>query len=64
MTKEKACELISIQVNFGGGYNRHATKLILAEIQQDHGQELVDEIIQEFHLDELFGFKTGTIFKR
>ena len=62
MTKEKARELISVQVDFAGGYNRHATKLILADVHKDHGQSMVNELIIEFQLDELFGFKANTKF--
>jgi len=62
MTKDKARELISVQVDFAGGYNRHATRLILADVQKDHGQTMVNELIKEFQLDELFGFKPNTEF--
>ena len=62
MTLEKARELIKTQVYIGGGYNRNATKLILAEIQREHGQESVDQLIQEFELEATFGFKPGTHF--
>ncbi|WP_455210830.1 hypothetical protein [Kaarinaea lacus] len=62
MTLDKARELIKIQVYIGGGYNRNATKLILAEVQKDHGQEAVDQLIQEFNLEETFGFKPGSHF--
>jgi len=46
----------------GGGYNRNAARLILAEVQRDHGQAAVDTFIREFNLEQLFGFKTGTQF--
>lgn len=62
MTLEKARELIKIQVYIGGGYNRNATKLILAEVQKEHGQMAVDQLIQEFNLEETFGFKPGSHF--
>ena len=32
MTLDKARELIQVQLSFGGGYNRNAVRLILAEI--------------------------------
>jgi len=60
MTPDRARELISIQVSMGGGYNRNATKLILAEVYRLHGQQLVDQLIQEFNLNEIFDFKPGT----
>jgi len=62
MTLEKARELIKIQADIGGGYNRNATKLILAEIQKQHGQDSVDQLIREFNLDKIFGFKLGSHF--
>lgn len=63
MTLEKARELLKVQVGFGGGYQRNATRLILAEVQQEHGQEAVDQLIREFDLEALFGFKPGQRFK-
>jgi hypothetical protein len=62
MTLEKARELISVQANMGGGYNRNGAKLILAEVQREHGQVAVDQLIREFDLEQLFGFKVGTEF--
>ena len=63
MTLKKAHELLSVQVNMGGGYNRNAARLILAEVKLDHGQGAVDTFIREFDLETLFGFKPGTEFK-
>ena len=63
MTLEKARELISVQLGFKGGYNRNATKLILAEVAKLHGQASVDQLIREFRMDDIFGFKPGTVFK-
>ncbi len=62
MTLERARELITIQTGIGGGYNRNATKLILAEIYKEHGQSAVDQLIQQLNLQEVFGFKPGTKF--
>lgn len=62
MTLDKARELISVQVNFGSGYNRNATRLILAEVQKEFGQETVDQLINEFSLQETFGLRPGTKF--
>ena len=64
MTLEKASELLAVQVDMGGGYNRNAARLILAEIQGDHGQAAVDALIAKFNLEELFGLKPGTVFKK
>ena len=63
MTLEKARVLLSVQASMGGGYNRNAARLILAEVKLDHGQGTVDAFIREFDLETLFGFKPGTEFK-
>jgi hypothetical protein len=64
MTLEKARELLAVQADMGGGYNRNGARLILAEIQGDHGQAAVDALIREFDMETLFGFKPGTEFKK
>lgn len=64
MTLDKARELIEVQVSFGGGYNRNAVRLILAEIANEHGQAAVDRLIREFDLSERFGLSAGTDFSR
>jgi hypothetical protein len=63
MTLEKAQELLSAQVLMGGGYNRNGARLILAEVQREHGQAAVDRLIREFDMEPLFGFAPGTEFK-
>jgi len=62
VTLEKARELLAVQAHMGGGYNRNAARLILAEVLREHGQSAVDGFIREFDLEQLFGFKTGTRF--
>ncbi len=62
MTLDKARELIAVQANMGGGYNRNGAKLILAEVQREHGQEAVDRLIREYDLEQLFGFAPGSSF--
>ncbi|MCK9379655.1 MAG: hypothetical protein M0P95_01165 [Sulfuritalea sp.] len=59
MTLEKARQLLGTQVSFGGGYNRNAARLILAEVAREHGQAAADALIRELRLDQLFGFSTG-----
>lgn len=49
MTLEKARELLVVQTSLGGGYNRNTTRLILAEIEREHGQSAVDRLIGECH---------------
>jgi hypothetical protein len=63
MTLAKARELLSVQANMGGGYNRNGARLILAVVQREHGQSAVDGFIREFDLETLFGFTPGTEFK-
>lgn len=62
MTLDKARELLAVQADFGGFYNGNSAKLILSEVQREHGQEAVDQLIRELHLDQIFGFKPGTRF--
>ncbi len=63
MTLAKARELLGVQASMGGGYNRNGAKLILAEVQREHGQVATDQLIREFDLEQLFGFKPGAEFK-
>ncbi|MGD2056416.1 MAG: hypothetical protein PVJ15_06375 [Gammaproteobacteria bacterium] len=62
MTPEKARELLAVQADMGGGYNRHGARLILAEVPREHGQDSVDAYIREFDPEQLFGFTPGTPF--
>jgi len=59
MTLDKARELIATQVNLGSGYNRNSVRIILAEIDKEHGQAGVDQLILEFSLAEVFGLQVG-----
>ena len=62
MTLDKARELIEVQVRMAGGYNRNSAKLILAEVEKEHGPQAVDQLIREFDLEAVFGFKQGSSF--
>ncbi|MGA7978665.1 MAG: hypothetical protein WCA32_00375 [Chromatiaceae bacterium] len=62
MTLERARELIGTQLQLGGGYNRNAVRLILGEIQREHGQAAVDDPIRDLDLEAAFGHKPGTDF--
>ena len=62
MTFERARQLLQTQVAFGGGYNRQGTRLILAEVAREHGQEAVDRLIRELELERVFGILPGTLF--
>ena len=60
MTIEKARELLAVQADMGGGYNRNGARLI----QADHGQTAVDALILEFDFENQSGFKPGTVFNK
>lgn len=62
MTIDRARELLSRQVSFGGGYQRNGARLILAEVAREHGQTAVDALIRELRLDSIFGFAVGEHF--
>jgi len=62
MTLDKARELIRVQVGFGSGYNRHSVRLILGEVQREHGQAAVDTLIRELDLEATFDLTPGTDF--
>lgn len=62
MTLARARELLEAQIAFGGGYNRHGARLILADVAREHGQGAVDRLIRELRLDEVFGIAPGTTF--
>jgi hypothetical protein len=59
MTLDKARQLLTTQVSFGGGYNRNGARLIIADVIREHGQAAADALIREFNLDQLFGFVPG-----
>lgn len=64
MTLNRARELIQIQMQLGGGYNRNSVRLVLREVQNVHGQSAVDQLIREFDLDTRFDLKPGMDFSR
>ena len=63
MTLDRAKQLLKVQADFGSFYNGNSAKLILSEVQREHGQAAVDECICEMRLDEVFGFEPGTRFE-
>lgn len=63
MTLDRARQLLQVQADFGGFYNGNSAKLILSEVQREHGQEAVDGLIRELGLDRIFGFEPGTRFE-
>ena len=63
MTLDRARQLLKVQADFGGFYNANSAKLILSEVQSEHGQDAVDGLIRELDLQRVFGFEPGTRFK-
>jgi len=63
MTLDRAKQLLKVQADFGGFYNGNSAKLILSEVQREHGQDAVDECIRDLRLDTIFGFEPGTRFE-
>jgi len=61
MTLDKARQLLQVQADFGGGYNRNSARLILAEVVREHGQADANRLISEMRLDEIFGFEPTPI---
>jgi hypothetical protein len=57
MTLERTRELLTPQVKLGSGYNRNATRVILAEVNKKQGQQMVNRLIAEQELERQFGFK-------
>ncbi len=64
MTLERAREIIQQQVSFGSGYNRNAVRLLLGEVQREHGLPAGDQLIRELDLEQAFGLQPGTDFTR
>jgi hypothetical protein len=62
MTLERVRELVKTQLQFGGGYNRNAVRLILGERGREHGHGAVDALMREMGLEAAFGLKPGTDF--
>lgn len=63
MTLDRAHQLLKVQADFGGFYNANSAKLILSEVQKEHGQSAVDSLIRELNLQQIFGFMPGTRFE-
>jgi hypothetical protein len=63
MTLDRARQLLKVQADFGSFYNGNSAKLILSEVQREHGQAAVDQLIRELKLDQIFGFEPGTRFE-
>lgn len=64
MTLDKARELIQTQLSFGSGYNRNSVRILLAEVQREHGQGATDQLIRELGLEKKFDLPPGTDFSK
>jgi hypothetical protein len=61
MTLERARQLLRVQADFGGGYNRQGARLILAEVAREHGQGAADALIRELRLAAVLGIEPGSL---
>jgi hypothetical protein len=59
MTLARARELLEVQAGFGGGYNRHGARLILAQVVREHGQAAADRLIRDLGLERVLGIAPG-----
>jgi hypothetical protein len=62
MTLERARQMLQAQAGFGGGYSANGARLVLAEVQHEHGCEAVNTLIAELELERIFGFTPGQDF--
>nr|VFK54746.1 MAG: hypothetical protein BECKTUN1418F_GA0071002_10538 [Candidatus Kentron sp. TUN]VFK55224.1 MAG: hypothetical protein BECKTUN1418D_GA0071000_10295 [Candidatus Kentron sp. TUN]VFK58676.1 MAG: hypothetical protein BECKTUN1418E_GA0071001_10508 [Candidatus Kentron sp. TUN] len=62
LSLDKIRELLSIQADSGGGYNRNAAREVLTQVESSYGQQVVDDLIREFDLESTFDFKPGNSF--
>jgi hypothetical protein len=44
-----------VQAGFGGGYDRHGARLILAEVVREHGQAAADRLVRDLDLERALG---------
>ena len=57
MTLERVRDLLRLQTDFGGSYNRASARRILAEVKTEFGAEIATQLIIEFNLTENFAIK-------
>ena len=62
MTLDKARQMLQTQAGFGGSYSANGARLVLAEVQHEHGIEAADRLIVELELERIFGFVPGQDF--
>lgn len=62
MDPDRARELTWPQLQFRGGYNGDALRLILGEAAREHGRGTVDALMRELDLEQALGLRPGTDF--
>jgi hypothetical protein len=55
MTLERSC-------SWAAATTGNALRLLLGEVQREHGQAAADALIRELDLEQAFGLKPGTDF--
>jgi hypothetical protein len=64
MTLDKARELVRVEPGFAGGYGRNSVRLILGEVQREHGQAAGNGLIREQDLAQALHLAENTGFSR
>jgi len=53
---------LEVQAGDGGFYNANSAKLIISEVNREHGQSAADGLIRKLKLEKIFGFKPSARF--
>jgi hypothetical protein len=61
MTLEKARQLLEVQAGFGGGYSRNGARLVLAEVEREHGRAAAERLVRELCLGETLGITANDL---
>ena len=64
MTLSRARELIEVQLQFSSGYNRNAVRMILGDVQREHGYDAVKELVEFYGLKQRFGLDHDMDYSR
>jgi len=60
MTLDRARETILEQLQLGSGDSRNAVRLLLGDVQREHGREAGDALLRELDLETTFRLCAGT----
>ena len=60
MTIDRAKALLQVPIDVGSGCNWNTAKLILAEVQKEHGMAVFDPLVKEKDMEKPFGIAPGT----